>query len=273
MTAPFIISLIGAIALGVAAVFAWAALGRQSRATSAVAGGAASVGVLANAIYVGWALADHGPIETFRQYHEATLLLASLIAAVGVGTRFAPSLRGLDGLLFLLAALVDLLALALSSPATASPGYHGWFISHGLSFAISGACFMVGGMSAVAYLIVHRILRRKQGLTLMGKVPSLEALDRFTRWMLTIGFPIFTYGILTGMCGVAHRKDIEQTAWYLDPTVLLSAAAWLVYAWLCGSLVLRPQIRGRRAAALATWGMGLVAVAYFLMGWVSPIHR
>jgi hypothetical protein len=49
--------------------------------------------------------------------------------------------------------------------------------------------------------------------------------------------------------------------------------AWLVYAWLCGSLVLRRHIRGRRAAALAACGMGLVAMAYFFMEFISPIHQ
>jgi ABC-type uncharacterized transport system permease subunit len=273
MSTTFIISLIGAGSLGLAAAMAWLAVGRRWRGAAVVASVAAVVGVLANTVYVGWALADHGPVETFRQNQEATLLLASLIALVGVGTHFSRALRGLDGFLFLLAALLNLAALVISSPASGTPTYQSWFISHGLSFAISGACFIAGGMAAVAYLFVHRTLRRKRALALMGRVPSLEALDRFTRWMLAIGFPIFTYGILTGLCGVAHRRDIGQSAWYLDPTVVLSALAWVVYAGLCGSLVFLPRIRGPRAAALATCGMGLVAMAYFFMELFSPIHR
>ena len=272
MNAPFIISLVGAVALGAAAAAAWLAVGHRVAAASLVARAAAVLGVLANGIYVGWAVIDHGMVETFRQGEEAMLLLASLIAIVGIGTHVSRTLRGLDGFLFLLAALVDLAALAMSTPATGTPTFHRWYISHGLSFAVSGACFMAGGMAAVAYLIVHRFLRRKT-LTLMGRVPSLEALDRFMRWMLAIGFPIFTYGILTGICGVAHRKDIERTAWYLDPTVVLVMLAWLVYAWLCGSLVLRRHVRGRRAAAMAACGMGLVAMAYLFMEILSPIHR
>ena len=272
MNAHFIIALVGAVALVGAAAAAWQAAGHRGPAVSVVARAAAVLGVLANGIYVGWALADHGMVETLRQSEEAVLLLASLIAIVGIGTQVSPTMRGLDGFLFLLAAMVDLAALAMSSPATGTPTFHRWFISHGLSFAVSGACLMAGGTAAVAYLIVHHALRRK-ALTLMGKVPSLEALDRFMRWMLAIGFPIFTYGILTGICGIAHRKDLEQIAWYLDPTVVMTGLAWLVYAWLCGSLVFRGHIRGPRAAALAACGMGLVAVAYFFMEFLSPIHQ
>ena len=172
MNTPFIIALVGAVALGAAAAAAWLAVGHRVPAASVVARAAAVIGVLANGIYVGWVLADHGMVETFRQSEEAVLLLASLIAVVGIGTHVSPTLRGLDGFLFLLAAMVDLAALTMSVPATGTPTYHHWFISHGLSFAVSGACFMAGGMAAVAYLIVHRFLRRK-ALTLMG-IPQPE---------------------------------------------------------------------------------------------------
>ena len=273
MNTPFIISLLGGLALATAAVLAWRSVAcRQIGVAGGVALHAAILGVLANGLYVGWALADHGPVETFRQTQETALLLASMIAVVGIGTHLSATLRGLDGFLFLVAALVDFTGFAVSTPLVGEPQYRIWYISHGLSFAVSGACLFPAGMAAVAYLIVHQILRHKK-LTLMGRVPSLEALDRFSRWMLAIGFPIFTCGILTGLCGVAHRKDIERTTWYLDPTVVSCVLAWLVYAWLCGALVFRSRIRGRTAAGLTACGMALVVMAFFFMEFVSPIHR
>ncbi len=266
------ISVVGGVALGVAAGAAWWALARRRPGVGWAALPAALVGVLANTLYVGWALADHGLVETFRQNEEAALLLASLISIVGIGTHLTTTLRGLDGFLFLVAALADFAGLAASTPPAGEPQYRSWYISHGLSFTVSGACLLAAGMAAVAYLVVHQILRRKK-IALVGRVPSLEALDRFSRWMLAIGFPIFTYGILTGLCGVAHRKDIGGTAWYLDPTVVSCALAWGVYAWLCGALVFHSRIRGRTAAGLTACGMALVVAAYFFMEFGSPIHR
>jgi ABC-type uncharacterized transport system permease subunit len=260
--------------LGTAAVHAWRSLARrQTGPAGKVALHAAILGVLANGIYVGWALAGHGLIETFRQDQEAALVLASLIAIVGIGTHLSATLRGLDGILFLMAALVDFAGLGLRTPATGEPQYRIWYITHGLSFAVSGACLVAAGVAGLTYLVVLHVLRRKQVMTIMGRVPSLEALDRFSRWMLAIGFPIFTYGILTGICGIAHRKDLGRTSWFLDPTVVCCVLAWAVYAWLCSSLVFWPQIRGRKAATLTACGMGLVAMAFFFMEFSSPIHR
>lgn len=266
------ISLLGGIALATAAGAAWWALASGRRRPAMVALPAGIVGVLANVVYVGWALADHGPVETFRQNEEAALLLASLISIVAIGTHFTSTLRGLDGFLFLVAALVDFVGLGTSTPSAGEPRYRPWYVSHGLSFAISSACLFMSGMSAVAYLVVHRILRRKK-LSLVGRVPSLEALDRFARWTLAIGFPIFTYGILTGLCGIAHREDIARTSWYWDPSAISSLLAWFFYAWLCVSLVFRTRLRGRKAAFFTACGMVLVAISYFVVEFGSPIHR
>lgn len=268
------ISFVGGLALAAGAGLTWwsSTLRRPGSARRAALV-AAVLGVLVNAIYVGWAVADHGPIQTFRRGEEGILVLASLIAIVGIGAHLSATLRGLDGFLFLLAAVMNLAGLGLGPRESDVPTYRGWYISHGLSFAVSSACLMAAGTAGVVYLIVLRFLRRKLTSPLLGKVPSLEALDRFSRWMLAIGFPIFTYGILTGLCGVAHRKDIGQTAWYLDPVVVCCVLAWCVYAWLCGSLVFRPSMRGRKAATLTTCGMALVAMAFFFMEFLSPIHK
>lgn len=234
---------------------------------------AALIGVAINGGYVAWALRDHGPVETFRQNHEAAMLLATLVAAAAVGTRLSRALRGLDGVLLAFATVVNILALAAVGEPAGQVTYKRWFVSHGLAFAVSGACFVIGGAAGVAYLLVHRVLRRKRALDLMGRVASLESLDRFGRWMMAIGFPLFTYGILTGMCGVAHRDDLRRTAWYLDSSVVLSAIVWLVYACLLALLAFRPQVRGRRAAVLATCGMWLTVMVFLLREFGSPIHR
>lgn len=216
-------------------------------------------------------IVHNGVVQTFQQNFESALLLGTLIGLVGLGTHLSPTMRGLDGLLFLAAGLVHFIELIVLRRPDTPPMSRPWFISHSLAFAVSAAFFIAGGVAGIAYLLVNWMLRRKR-LALVRSVPPLESLERFGRWMPIIGFPLFTFGILTGMCGVAHQRKLGET-WYLDPTFLFSVAAWGVYAYLVLSLMYRPQIRGRRAAALATYGLGLFVVAYLARSFISPLHQ
>src|SRR5262245_2021961 len=73
-----------------------------------VCGGAA---ILVNGLYLSWSVRTHGMVDTFRHNFESTLLLATLLGLVGLGTYLSRKLRGLDGLLFVLATLVQVGAL------------------------------------------------------------------------------------------------------------------------------------------------------------------
>lgn len=232
----------------------------------------ALLGLAVNLGYLSRSLIQSGAVATFQSNFEAVLLLAMLIGLVGLGTHLSPKMRGLDGLLLLAAGLIEFSELIVLRQPPGGAITRPWFISHSLAFAVSATFFIAGGVAGVAYLLVHRMLRRKR-LGLVRKVPPLEALERFGRWMPIIGFPLFTFGILTGLCGVQHRKDIAAQAWYLDLTFLFSVAAWLVYAYLSLSLMYRPEVRGRRAATLATYGLGLVVVAFLAREFLSPMHR
>lgn len=231
--------------------------------------------VLAIGFNVGYMLRTigrHGAVETFEQNFDAVLLLSTLIGLVGLGAHLSHVLRGLDGLLFLAAAIVEFSELIVIRQPSGSVTGRPWFISHSLAFALSSAFFVAGGVAGIAYLLVNRMLRRKR-LGLVRSVPPLEALERFGRWMPILGFPLFTFGILTGLCGVFHRKDIAAKAWYLDPTFLASIVAWVLYAYMCLSLMYRPEMRGRRAALMSTYGLGLVGVAFVTREFLSLMHR
>jgi len=273
MDGPFFISLFGGACFALSAIMACTHLHRRTSVSLLLLRLSALLALFLNAVYLGWSLRLHGSVETFRQTYDSALLMAALVGLVGIGTHLSTALRGLDGFLFLIAALLDIGASAMIGERYAAPTYQRWFVSHGLAFAVSSACFVAGGATGVAYLLIHRMLRLKGGLSLVGSVPSLEALERFGRWTLAIGFPLFTYGMLTGVCGVWHRADIGRTAWYLDPSVLISLVVWLAYAYGLWALIFRPQLRGRRAAVLATCGMALVVIAIVVKDFVSPIHQ
>jgi ABC-type uncharacterized transport system permease subunit len=232
-------------------------------------------GIAVNISQIAWSIHDIGTVETFRHNFESTLLLATLIGTVAMLTHLSAALRGLDGFLFASATIVQISALlVLERSAAEQVTYKPWFVSHSVAFALAAACFIAAGVSGAAYLIINRLLRRKRPSMLVGTVAPLESLERFGRWMLMIGFPLFTYGILTGICEMVRAKNPGgPSAWLRDPLVMASFVTWAVYAVMVASMWLRPQFRGRRAASLATCGMALVTMVFLVLEFVSTQHK
>lgn len=272
MDHPFFVAVVGAIGLIAAAVLAVANLRRRSRPLGLAWRILACCAVTLNVEYVIFLLIRHGLIETFRHDFEAAILLATLLGAVGLATSVVRSLRGLDAMLLLTAGLIDLAALRVMNVTAGQAEYHRWFVSHGLAFSVSVVCWLGSGIAGVAYLIVYRYLRQKRHLGLIGSIPSLEALERFGRWTLVLGFPVFTYGMLTGMCGLAHPGTDSRQVWAVDPTVWLSFLVWGGYGSALLILLVMPELRGRKAAVLASLGMVLVMITWVSREF-SAIHQ
>jgi ABC-type transport system involved in cytochrome c biogenesis permease subunit len=172
-----------------------------------------------------------------------------------------------------LATVVQAGALTVMNRTGSAVEYKPWFISHALAFQISAACFLAGGAGGVAYLLTSHVIRRKRAPQMLGAVAPLETIERFEWWALVIGFPLFTYGILTGICELVRSTDPGPRAWLADPLVIASFITWGVYALLIASMWLQPKMRGRRAATMVTCGMGLVAMVFLVVQFVSPLHR
>ena len=93
----------------------------------------AIVGIGSNLCYLVRSLAHLGAVETFRHNFDSTLLLATLLGLVGLGTYLSSRLRGLDGFLFVLATVVEVGAmLVIHRSGTRDVHYKPWFISHAL---------------------------------------------------------------------------------------------------------------------------------------------
>jgi ABC-type uncharacterized transport system permease subunit len=127
-----------------------------------------------------------------------------------------------------------------------------------LGIVVFGLAFAV----AIAYLIQERLLRRKQLGGVFQRLPPLDVLDSLGFRLVTIAFPLFTLGMVSG------------TVWAvrLDPgSPVFSAAqtfAFVSWVLLAGVLLLRVAIgwRGRRAA-LGTM-MGFLFAMGALAGYV-----
>lgn len=108
------------------------------------------------------------------------------------------------------------------------------------------ALFTLASASALLYLIQERRLKEKRLTGLFQRLPALDTLDRAEHRLLLGGFPLLTFGIVSGTVwarrlgphGLADlvRDSFGYVTWIMFASVLLSRA---VLGW-----------RGRKAA----WG-------------------
>ena len=105
--------------------------------------------------------------------------------------------------------------------------------------------FLIAGAAGSVYLVQERRLRTKKRVASMGsRLPPLDALDMTSHRLLLAGFPLLTFGVVTGaVC--SHRLSSTTSAEFLRS--LLGYTTWLL---LAGVLVLRKTagFRGRKAA-------------------------
>src|SRR5436190_21696800 len=66
------------------------------------------------------------------------------------------------------------------------------------------AAFALAFAAALGYVIQERLLRRKQVVGVFQRLPPLDVLDSLGLKLVTIGFPLFTIGLVTGSLWVAR---------------------------------------------------------------------
>ena len=88
----------------------------------------------------------------------------------------------------------------------------GWLGVH-TSFAVLGdAAFAFAFIVSVMYLIQERQIKAKKFGFFYRRLPSLSQLDTLNYWCLTIGFPLFTGGIITGSRPAEEEYDEAPAA-------------------------------------------------------------
>lgn len=118
--------------------------------------------------------------------------------------------------------------------------------------------FLVAGGSSALYVVLERRLRQKKlGLSATSsRLPPLETLDRAAHRLLLAGFPLLTFGVVTG--AVFTQKVAEGGSVAVFRTVL----GYATWGLLAAVLLLRQVIglRGRRAAYGTLAGVACVVV-------------
>lgn len=177
----------------------------------------------------------------------AYLLLRSRFRLHAVGAIVAPL-----ALTFLIGAQF------VSSPPSDAELPRGLLAFHVAANLIGLGVFLVAGGSSALYVMLERRLRQKKlGLSPSStRLPPLEALDRAAHRLLLAGFPLLTFGVVTGAV-FSHRIGESGNA-----ALLRTVLGYATWGLLAAVLLLRQTIglRGRRAAYGTLAGVACVLV-------------
>jgi ABC-type uncharacterized transport system permease subunit len=161
---------------------------------------------------------------------------------------------------------------APGSPAESAGELPGWWLPLHIATLLFGyAFFAVSFCVSVVYLIQERFLKERNLGALFRRLPSLDVLDRLNQRTIVAGFGLLSIGLLTGL-GRAAIVPVEsaEPVWQ-DPTVIVTAAMWLWYAFAVQSRLFAGW-RGRKAALFAIVGFATLLLSFVGMGLATGFH-
>ncbi|MEM8739422.1 MAG: cytochrome c biogenesis protein CcsA [Planctomycetota bacterium] len=200
-----------------------------------------------------------------RAHVDGLLLIASMLAAVGLYVHRRPRLGGLSA--FYLPLLTVILAWAVCASAwtyrpfnmeTLHPVWRG---VHLMGVYVGTLGCTVAAVAGVMYLVVARRLKLKRNPGGLMRLASLEALEQVIVQASTLGFALLTVGLVSGVVVLVEEGERLGPGWWTSPKVVLAFAAWGLYAVVMNVRV-ATVFRGRRAAWLAITGLVLLWGVY-----------
>jgi ABC-type uncharacterized transport system permease subunit len=238
-------------------------LGRGSKMSVIVATRAlaAAIGAQCAFLVSDYAVSNRHPFASIQQ---AFAVLSLLIALAYLATMRKHRLTSLGAFITPVTLLLLLAASVRSSLPHVPEHVRSALLPVHVAMNVLGiAAFTLAFAAAVGYLIQERLLRTKHVVGVFQRLPALEELDNFGLRLVTIGFPLFTFGLVTGSIWAAQQSAISagqgfaMVAWLFFGTVLLARA---VAGW-----------SGRRAAigTMLGFACAMVALGGYLLRGVS----
>jgi len=134
-----------------------------------------------------------------------------------------------------------------------------WFRLHVVPSFLAFAALSLAFAAGLLYLLQFRELKGKHFGRMFRFFPSLETLDRVSRYAVVAGFVALTLGLLTGTAWIARFREADD----MGIKVAWGGLTWLVF--LTALLIRRRGVNGERQAAMVTVvGFVVVVVAYVL---------
>jgi ABC-type uncharacterized transport system permease subunit len=201
------------------------------------------------------------PVESL---HFALSFSALILVSAFLATRRRLRMDSLGVLVAPLALTFLLGAQFVSVGSAAAGGAHRWLLVMHITANVLGlGLFLLAGASGAFYVVEERRLKRKQ-LGRTTRMPPLAALDRVTDRLLLVGFPLLTFGIVSGTLFGARMEEGHESVQLLR--TVLSYASWILLA----AVLLARRVSGwtgRRSAYGALAGVTcilLVMLVYVL---------
>ena len=134
-----------------------------------------------------------------------------------------------------------------------------WFGIHTLLAFTGDAAFALAFGIGIMYLVQEHYVKSKHLGGLFQRLPSLETLDEINYRLITIGWPLLTLAIITG---VIWAETAWGKYWRWDPKEVWSMITWFIYAAVLHVRLIAGW-RGRRAAILSIIGFCAVLFTFF----------
>jgi len=230
MTVVGITFALGALlyAVACAAFFVHLSRGTKLSARWAMRTLAAAMGAHAAYLISDYAISGRHPLEGIQQ----TLAVLSLIIALAYLATVRRHGMTAIGAFITPVTLLMLLGAGLRSSLPPVPEHvrSALLPVHVAMNVLGLAAFTLAFAAAVGYVIQERLLRTKHVIGVFQRLPALEELDALGGRFVTIGFPLFTLGLVLGIVWAAQQSALSagqgfgMLAWLFFGIVLLTRA-------------------------------------------------
>ena len=202
----------------------------------------------------------HGPYTTS---YEVAMFLAWFMVVIYFLTEWKYKIKDLGAFVIPLVFIIMLVSVFLSKEAGLVPESEVrlWLTLHRTLSIVGYAAFSIAFAAGIMYLIQeHQVKTKKLGI-MYFRMPSLEVLDDLNFKVITIGFPLFTLGFMTGSIWNT-KMDQAFFAWNLTKTMPM-VMGWLIYGLVFFGRM-ATGLRGKKAAQGAILGFFAVIGSYLL---------
>ncbi len=199
-------------------------------------------------------------------------ILAWFMVICGMGGQW--KLRSTTPLIFItpLALMLFLMSwnfmtIEVTLPSTLGGPFYALHIG---SLYLSLALMTLGFTAGLIFIYVEKLIKSKSALTgFRQDFPALDILDKINSISASLGFPLFTLGILAGFlwAGSTWGKTLSG-----DPKEVISVVIWALYAWLFHMRVVQGR-RGRRPAIMAICLFGLSIFSMLIVNSFMDTHH
>jgi cytochrome c-type biogenesis protein CcsB len=145
-----------------------------------------------------------------------------------------------------------------------------WFSLHIGALFLSIALLAMAFGAGLAYLYLDKKIKHKAKLSKYEiDLPSLNNFDRANHWAVSLGFPLFTVGLLSGFVWARFTWG-KIFSW--DPKEIATLGIWFVFAYLFHQR-LAVGWKGRKPARLGIVIFVLTIISLVGINFLLPTHH